>query len=169
MLTLNESQLKSYLLEWFGKDFIIKTEVEGKFLVDNTPVRIDYLMYPNESLINKGFEKQWFGVEVKTPGEDAKKGVQVSWQAITYSQSNFGGIRPAFVLIFPRLIDFFRCPSDGYYVSTLLQKANVGSITINERRRSWKITFGANVYFYSDKGLSKTPTIATKRNVGSWK
>ncbi|WP_446010529.1 hypothetical protein [Candidatus Electrothrix sp.] len=166
---MNEPKLKSYMLDCFGKDFIVREEVAGNFIVDNTPVIIDYLMYPSEDLIDRGFEKQWFGVEVKVPGSDAKKGLQVSWQAITYSQSLFDGIRPVFVLIFPQITDFFRTPSDAYYVKTLLQKANVGYVEVNERSKTWKIMFGANVYFYSDRGLSKTPTIATKRNVGSWK
>lgn len=95
------------MLEWFGKDFIFREEVSGNFIVDNTSVIIDYLMYPKNNLIEMGFEKQWFGVEVKAPGKDAKKGIQVSWQAITYSQSKFDGIRPVFVLIFPKITDFF--------------------------------------------------------------
>lgn len=166
---MNENQLKSYLLEHFGKDFIVRDEVEGRFLVDGTPVFIDYLMYPKPNLIEKGFANEWFGIEVKEPGGDAKKGVQVAWQAITYSQSEFDGIRPAFVLIFPPITDFFRTEADGYYIKVLLQKANVGYLEINKFDKKWKIKFGANSYFYSDSGLSKTPTIATKRNVGSWK
>ena len=126
-------------------------------------------MYPNSNLIEQGFVNKWFGVEVKAPGDDAKKGLQVAWQSITYSQSKFDDIRPAFVLIFPTITDFFRTPADGYYVKVLLQKANVGYIEINKFQNSWKIMFGANSYFYSDQGLSKTPSIATKRNVGSWR
>ena len=70
---MNEPQLKSYLLQYFGKDFIVRDEVEGNFLVDGTPVKIDYLMYPSEKLIEQGFAKEWFGVEVKAIGESPKK------------------------------------------------------------------------------------------------
>jgi len=149
--------------------FRVKDEVDGYFLADKTPVRIDFLMYPKQHLIDMGFVEEWFGVEVKEQGGDAKKGVQVAWQAITYSLSAFDGRRPAFILIFPPFTDFFRTPQDAYYIKVLLQKANVGYIESDKWHIKWKIKFGANAYFYSDKGLSKTSTIATKRNVGSWK
>lgn len=138
--------------------------------MDGSKVIIDFLMYPKKHLLDKGFHAGWFGVEVKAPGNDgAKKGLQVAWQAITYSQSEFDDIRPNFVLIYPPLAEFLGGQHEAYHVMCLLQKANVGYIEINEKRGQWKIKFGANAYFYSDKGLSKTPTIATKRNVGSWK
>jgi hypothetical protein len=166
---MDEPQLKSYLLQHFGKDFTVRDEVDGSFLVDGTPVEIDYLMYPSEKLIEQGFVKEWFGVEVKAIGEGPKKGLQVAWQSITYSQSKFDGIRPAFVLIYPPITEFFGAHINGSYIKMLLQKANVGYIEINKFSKVWKIMFGANSYFYSDMGLSKTPNIATKRNVGSWK
>jgi len=168
-IDMDETQLKSYLLQHFGKNFIVRDEIKGNFLVDGTPVIIDYLMYPNKELIEKGFVKEWFGVEVKAIGEGAKKGLQVAWQAITYSQSKFDGIRPAFVLIYPPITEFFGAQINGSYIRMLLQKANVGYIEINNFNKAWKIIFGANPYFYSDIGLGKTPNAATKRNIGSWK
>ena len=167
---MNEGELKVYLLKHFAQDFEVRAEVEGRFLVDDSKVVIDYLVHPKPALIEKGFVPAWFGVEVKSPeGEGAKKGLQVSWQAIIYSQSEFDGVRPAFVLIFPPLAEFFGTPERAYYVVCLLQKANVGYIEIDEKKRKWKVKFGANAYFYSDRGLSKTPNVGIKRHVGSWK
>jgi hypothetical protein len=173
---MNESELKRYFLRNLAKDFTVHDEVTGRFLVDGTKVIVDYLLYPKSNLIEKGFVSEWFGVEIKSPiTEGAKKGLQVAWQAITYSQSEFSdvrigqNIRPAFVLIFPPLSEFFGNRQDAYYVMCLLQKANVGYIEIDEQKGKWKIGFGANIYFYSDRGLSKTPNVSVKRHVGSWK
>lgn len=167
---MNEAELKKYLLMHFGKDFQVREEVEGHFLVDGSKVIIDFLMYPREHMLDRGFHAGWFGVEVKSPEKNgSQKGLQVAWQAITYSQSEFNNNRPAFVLIYPPLAEFLGGQLHAYNVMCLLQKANVGYIEIDEKKAQWRIKFGANAYFYSDKGLSKTPTIATKRNVGSWK
>ena len=82
--------------------------------------------------------------------------------------STFNGKRPPFIVLFPALDDFFGGAQYAYNVVTLLQKANVGYFVFNDKKRTWQIKFGANGYFYSDRGLSKTPNVATKRNVGSW-
>jgi len=167
---MNEDELKSYLLKHFAQGFEVRVEVEGRFLVDDSKVVIDYLMRPKPDLVEKGFVPAWFGVEVKSPeGEGAKQGLRVAWQAITYSQSKFDGVRPAFVLIFPPLAEFFSTPGEVYYVVCLLQKANVGSIEIDGKKKKWKVKFGSNAYFYSDRGLSKTPNVGIKRHVGSWR
>ena len=167
---MTEDELKRYLLSYLAKDFIVRSEVEGRFLVDGSGVVIDYLIYPKQNLIEHGFVAKWFGTEVKSPdNEGAKKGIQVAWQAITYSQSEFESIRPAFVLIFPPLAEFFGTQLEAYHVLCLVQKANVGYIEINSVKKSWKIKFGANAYFYSDRGLSKTPNVSTRRHIGSWK
>jgi len=173
---MNEDELKAYLLQHIAADFTVAAEVKGHFLVDGSEVVIDYLMSPKPALRERGFAPNWFGVEVKSPDkEGAKKGLQVAWQAITYSQSEFEDsrvgqrIRPAFVLIYPPLSEFFGSQSEAYHIVCLLQKANVGYIEINHHKTQWRIKFGANAFFYSDTGLSKTPTISTKRHVGSWR
>jgi hypothetical protein len=167
---MNEENLKCQFIEAINKDFEIKSDVVGSFLVDNSRVIIDYLLLPKSHLIEKGFRPNWFGVEVKSPdGEGAKKAIRVAWQAITYSQSEFEGSRPDFVLIYPPLSTFFHKPNDAYYLTCMLQKANVGYLETNPKTKKWKIKFGANLYFSSDSGLSNTPNAGIKRHVGSWK
>ena len=174
---MNENGLKNCFVEHFTEDFTVIDEVPGRFVVDGSKVVIDYFLYPKPNLITKGFVPEWFGVEVKSPDRDgAKKGLRVAWQAITYSQSEFEDhrigqdkIRPSFVLIYPSLANFFGSQQEAYYLVCLLQKANVGYVEIDARRGRWNIRFGANSYFHSERGLSKTPSVSTKRNVGSWK
>jgi hypothetical protein len=173
---MNEETLKTNLLTHIASDFIVHDEVTGRFLVDNTKVIIDYMLYPRPNLIERGFAPTWFGIEVKSPdGEGGKKGLRVSWQAITYSQSVFSdarvgrNVRPAFVLIYPPLFVFFGSELSVYYLKCLLQKANVGYMQIDAERNRWKIGFGANSYFSSERGLSNTPNVALNRHVGSWK
>jgi hypothetical protein len=174
---MNESDLKSCFVEHFTKDFTVIDEVPGRFLVDGSKVAIDYFLYPKPDLIAKGFVAEWFGVEVKSPDrEGAKKGLRVAWPAITYRQSEFEDhrigqdkIRPAFVLIYPPLANFLGSQREAYYIVCLLQKANVGYVEIDAQKGRWHIRFGANSYFHSERSLSKTLNVSTKRNVGSWK
>jgi hypothetical protein len=167
---MNEQELKIQFVSAMECDFLIKKDVPGQFLVDKTKVIVDYLLFPKSHLVQKGFSPKWFGVEVKSPdGEGAKKAIRVAWQSITYSQSEFEGCRPEFVLIYPPLANFFEKPGDAYYLVCMLQKANVGYMEINPEKNRWKIKFGANLYFSSENGLSSTPNAGLKRYVGSWK
>jgi len=167
---MNEEDIKVELEQFVKPNFDIRYNVPGRFLVDSRKVVIDYLLFPKKHLINKGFSPNWFGVEVKSPdGKGEKKAIRVAWQAITYSQSEFDGNRPNFILIYPTLYDFFSTPREAYYLVCMLQKANIGYFEINPDKRSWKIKFGANVYFSSYSGLSRTPNAGLKRHVGSWK
>jgi hypothetical protein len=167
---MTENELKKELCRSLESDFEIKAEVAGNFIVDGSKVVIDYLLFPKEHLINKGFKPSWFGVEVKSPnGEGAKKAIRLAWQAITYSQSKFEGERPDFVLVYPPLSEFFKKPQDAYYLVCMLQKANVGYIELRPEKKKWKIKFGANLHFSSDRGSSNTPNAGIKRHVGTWK
>jgi hypothetical protein len=77
---MNEPELKAAFAHAIERDFIIKTDVPGRFLVDDSEVVIDYLLYPRPHLIERGFKPNWFGVEVKSPeGEAAKKAIRVAW------------------------------------------------------------------------------------------
>lgn len=165
---MDETELKAYLVKRLQFDFEIVPEVPGSFLVDGTRVVIDYLFHPRPHLVERGFEDGWFGVEVKSPQGGQAKGLRVAWQAITYSMSEFNGKRPPFIVLYPSLDAFFGSASDAYRIKTLLQKANVGYFVLEPQSRAWRIKFGAGLYFHSDTGLSKTPNIATKRNVGTW-
>lgn len=88
-----EDNLKRRVTKALATDFIILEEVPGASLVDQTNVRIDFLLYPKDYLIAEGFTQNWFGIEVKYikgfwTGDTGKK-AQLFWQAITYAQSIF--------------------------------------------------------------------------------
>lgn len=67
-ITASEKDLRELLIKEIGCSFQIREEIEGKFLIDGTPVRIDFLMHPEKELIDRGFPDGWFGVEVKALG-----------------------------------------------------------------------------------------------------
>ncbi len=167
---MNEEEIKDQFEHFVRPNFDIRLNVPGCFLVDSSKVVIDYLLFPKQHLIDKGFTPNWFGVEVKSPdGKGEKKAIRVAWQAITYSQSEFDGVRPIFILIYPALHEFFSQPREAYYLVCMLQKANVGYFEISPEKKTWKIKFGANVHFSSYTGISKTPNAGLKRHVGTWK
>lgn len=123
-----EREVKNQLLEAIKNDFIIFDEVEGFHLVEETKVVIDLLLYPKEHLIKSGFEKVWFGVEVKYINDDIWKFFRLIWQAVTYAQSVFliehDYIRPTFVLIFHN--DDHKIDKSSYIAG--LSFANLGNV-----------------------------------------
>ena len=127
---------------------------------------------------------------MKSPNvkEPVKQGLKVAWQAITYAQSVFTdmntqpiieNVRPAFVLIYPPIWEFFPRikaigPNDNQYdynqsylLNSLIQKGNVGNLVVNDDRLNWKIEFSGSQYYYSSKkGRSKILNLGTKIHVG---
>lgn len=170
----SEDDLKRLVFTRLNPYFEIKSEVEGVFLVDDTKVRIDFLLRPNEETKRKGFDSGYVGVEVKGLGnidDRVKKGLSVAWQSITYSQSKFGTERPMFVLLFPPL-DKFLIGREGerfglQYVNILLQKANVGILRIF--KEGWVVQFASQPYFSSEIGRSKIENLGLKKQVGTKK
>ena len=61
---MNEDEYKAYLMDHFGKDFKVREEVEGRFLVDGTKVIIDYLMYSKQHLLKNGFQPDLFAIRL---------------------------------------------------------------------------------------------------------
>ena len=165
-VTVTETDYKGELVERLKSDFDFRFEVPGMFLVDGTQVIIDILAHPKPHLIERGFIAQWFGVEVKLPTGE-KQMLRVAWQAITYSMSEFNGIRPAFVLIYPPLDTFSYDQAQLYLLRSLLQKSNVGEFVLNDAY--WRISFTANYYFDSRRGITKIAGLGTKRHVGTWR
>jgi len=187
---MNEPQLKKLFRDKLKSEFIIKPDVKGNFLVDNTDVEVDFLIYPKDHLIKNGFDEFWIGIEVKSPSvkEPVKQGLKVAWQAITYAQSEFTDnksepnierIRPAFVLIFPHISEFFpKIKAVGvkgaiydfnqsYVINSLMQKGNVGNFELNSTGDEWRISFGGGQLYYSTKkGKGKVLNLGVKRHVG---
>lgn len=166
----NETDYKKEFESLIKEDFTFEKEVDGRFLVDGSAVKIDYLIRAKPHLQDMGFTDESIGVEVKTPVDKGNRMVKLAWQAITYSQSEFQGKRPPFILIYPWLSNFSasKHKRDGMVLlSSLLQKSNVGTIEF-KRNGAWKIHSTGVNYFDSIRGLSPTPNGLLKRYVGSW-
>ncbi len=168
---MDEQALKSRLRSVLAPSFEYREEVEGVFLVDRTLVYIDFFVYPKALLIERGFDDKWFGIEVKSANfkDPKKKGLQVAWQAVTYSQSTFDSIRPQFVLIHPGIESFFP-DKESHWLKCFLQKANVGNFVVMSNGYDWKIEFGAaGGYFSSTHGRSESVNLGQRRVVGTCK
>ena len=184
-MTNEEEALKVELRPILIADFEVEEEVPGRFLLDNTHVRIDFLLRPRQHLIDRGVASDWFGLEVKSPltTDPKKKGLQVAWQALTYAQSQFGDRRPAFVAIYPPIWEFFPVAkvlnestsrhydfSEAHWLKCFLQKANVGSFVVLPKQRGWRIEFGAgSTRMSSYNGPSKITNVGIRKVVGTWK
>ena len=117
-----EDDLKKLIEPILQKDFDLFPEVWGKHLIEGNTVRIDYISYPKQEIIESGFPPIYFGIEVKhipisdeTGGGDAiEKLYQTIKQAIFYSnamftieketkESRYIRCRPALVFVFSNL------------------------------------------------------------------
>jgi len=176
LITASEKELRELLIKNIGCSFQIREEVKGKVLIDGTTVKIDFLMYPKKELIDRGFPEGWFGVEVKALGPKHETRVQkclsLCWQCITYRWSEFDGIRPNFILMFPDLKKFFiERHSTNFspnYIAALVQRGNVGQIHISPGR-GWEFRFGSQYLFRSDKGLGNVKNLGLKIHIGTKK
>lgn len=185
-MTNGEEAIKAELRPILAADFEVEEEVSGRFLIDNTPVRIDFLLRPRSHLIDLGIAPDWFGLEVKSPlGKDSKKkGLQVAWQALTCAQSQFGDRRPSFVAIYPPISEFFPFAkvlnestsrhydfNEAHWLKCFLQKANVASFVVfpGPGRPSWRIEVGANGTMFSRNGPSDIKNVGIRKVVGTWK
>ena len=169
--TAPEPEMKLFLEQQFSSLFFIEKEVPGNFLIDGTPVIIDYIFRPRDELRMQGFPDISFGVEVKALPKGSKNVISyLAWQSITYAQSNFTEFgRPAFVLTFPP-IKWFETEdqkNSTYQLLGTLQHGNVGSLDVREK--FWKIVFGQGCYFHSITGPGAVKNLGTKRNCGNFK
>lgn len=177
-LSLDEDQLKYLVKETLEEHFIIKGEQTGYHLLEQREIRIDFLMYPKQKLIDLGFEKLWFGCEVKSPSakQEAKKRVlNLAKQCIDYTETKFeNGIIPNFVVMFPSMPHFYHaqnCLNDEtvHFLSLFkpfLQRFKVGTLHIYSIN-NWAINFGHGLYFSTTRGKGKVINLGTKRHIGS--
>jgi len=168
---MDEPDVREWIIPWLSQYFEIEEEQKGRFLVDGTEVIIDYLIKAKPELIEKGFIAEKIGFEVKRPSDLKNLSAWASWQAITYSMSQFQGERPPFVILFPRIRYFYKnkeeC-SHAYALENLLFRANVGFLDFTERG-SWRFDFNGKYYWDSVKGLGDEHHRALKRYVGTKK
>lgn len=170
----SEPELKAWLEEHLGEDFILKPEVVGKHTSESVRVQIDYIAYAKPHLIAHGFEPEYFGIEVKyldqTDGftHKASRGI---WQTVSYTDSTFfvdgHWRRLKFALVFSNLcfeeerelLEGLGMESENDRVTwrALLQlanHANVGSLEILGKReawRGWALAFSSGRYFWRSK------------------
>jgi hypothetical protein len=121
-------------------------------------VVIDYLLYPKQHLIDVGFDNVWFGCEVKSPigkREAHKKLLDFAKQSIDYTESDFDGTIPNFVVMFPGMSHFFGDEGDDDYqhahyfchlFRAFIQRFKVGTLSIDPKDK-WHISFGSQRYF----------------------
>ncbi len=181
----SEPDLKRELVAFLADDFDITPEAEGRWPLDGSICRLDFLLRPKPHLIEKGFKAAAFGIEVKSPisSESVKKLLDCVLQSYTYTLCEFSGVRPDFVLIYPEAQCFFDYdfknkykndernkyrPEEVRMVRRIMQRANVGELVLSERHH-YEIKFAASRYFDSVRGQTRIENLGTIRRVGSRK
>lgn len=165
-----EAELKAWFEEFFSKDFIISSEVNGRHLAENVSVRIDYFLKARNHLVEEGFDPKAFGVEVKYFRQEEKFTHKTSrgiWQTISYNDCEFdlpeGPLKPKFCLIFSNLsfpdeLNIANCFGTEYEndkiqwrgMLHLANHANIGCLNIRgsrDQHYGWEMRFGGGVYF----------------------
>jgi hypothetical protein len=174
---LSEDHLHHIVINTLSDSFTIRHEVAGRHLLENKGVRIDFLMYPKQRLIDQGFEPIWVGCEVKSPATKKKPITHImdfAKQSIDYTESIFDGIVPTSVFMFPDLRHFFyaqKAMTDGYLhflqlFPSFLQRFNVGTLHI-QSKNTWGMRFGSQNYFSTLRGRGNVANFGTKRKIGS--
>ncbi len=166
----SEAELKSWFEINFSKDFHIASEVEGRHLAENVPVRIDYVLKARQHLLDVGFDRRPFGVEVKFFRQEdgfTHKTSRGVWQTISYNDCEFNlegdRVKPKFSLLFSNLSfeqelqlvnsfghEFENDKFEWIGMIHLANHANVGSLNVKGTRdsfRGWGMEFAGGVYF----------------------
>lgn len=171
---MTEIELKQFVEKIIEKDFHFAREVKGLHIVEKVPVRADYILRPKEHLVERGFDDEYFAIEVKSPKNSNPHAQyrKALVQAASYVDSLFSGNRPIFTLIFPHS-DCFKPlnPDDVFHTHEVLtyfkiaQYFNVGDFHYKITDKNWCVNFMGGRYFCSDKG--RGPHNLTKRYVGN--
>ncbi|MEF1309070.1 hypothetical protein QTO01_03075 [Vibrio mytili] len=88
----SEPQLCEWFIERFSEWFYIFTEVHGNHTAEHENLRIDFILYPKEQLVEQGFHRSYFGVEVKhfLPSQGhGRKPSRAIWQTASYNDTLF--------------------------------------------------------------------------------
>ena len=155
---MSEKEIRQSLKNDLSNDFDFLDEVVGFYHPSNKEIRIDLLAKAKSHLVEKGFIKDWFGIEIKYFRNDLDRNRLIKringliWQSITYAQSYFYETRGLykqlpFVLIFvqPNIKQSFQS-----IISKKLDIAALGSVgqLILERNSLWKIIFDDSIYAF---------------------
>lgn len=172
----NEAQMTIHLSRILENDFLIREDKWGRSITDNKRVRIDLLLYPNNHLIEKGFDPGWIGIEVKhfTDKDGGGKAAETFWQAISYQQSTYDidsqQVRPFKVFIFTNFHDVNTDREDrkkAYHGMLLLSNyGHVGDIQL--KKSGWVMRTSGSVYFLKKEGdYKRGPTNPFTNNTGN--
>jgi hypothetical protein len=160
----DEDIVKRLVWNRLSADFILLPEVRGELRFDSEirRKRIDFMAYPKDHLIQKGFDAGWIGIETKSLFSNGKRSEgnwvkqrNLLWQCLGYSLSQFivagTSIRPMFVLA---CIDAEPIAGESSYegwkeLISFIQRAHVG---LFELMPEWRIRFGPIQAYYSEKG-----------------
>lgn len=165
-----ESELKSWMVNFLQNDFHIYHEVSGIHIAEKLKVRIDYVLYPKKHLVDQGFERAPFGIEVKYLNQEenfAHKASRAVWQAISYNDCEFSindkKFNLKFCLLFSnlsftderRILDLYSDHKDGKDMKwtgmlNVANHAKVGVLKVigkKDRAKGWSMSFAGGNYF----------------------
>ncbi len=174
---MSEPFLKRSFLRDFITDFDIQSDVPGQSLIEPKSVVIDFLMRPRQHLVDRGFDDDWIGVEVKYLKSYKLSEINaLAWQSLSYAQSLFTvgqrQARPLFVLMHTNLSLNLQhaqtngIPADSAGVISFVERGNVGWIE-RDPKYTWRIGFGTHGYFNVKYGRAAVINLGTKRNAGN--
>ena len=166
----NEAELKEWFTKYLSQDFHIYPEVTGLHLAEKVTVRIDYVLYPKQPLIDAGFTPLPFGVEVKYFNQEhgfTHKASRGLWQTISYNDCQFrlqeNDVKLKFALLFSNLSfhnemlllknygdENVNDPIEWKGMIHIANHAQVGVLQVNGDKgdcRSWSIKFADGLYF----------------------
>ena len=140
----NENEVKANLKRVLGKHFFIREEVKGVCIKGQKQfnVRVDFVLTPNQELINLGFPKHYFTIEAKHIIKNStKKTRHLFIQALNYKDSIFNWnalikSTPFMSLVYTNLTTI----EDNFEKEMLLlNKVNVGTVLIYGNSYAFKL------------------------------
>lgn len=193
----DENELKVWFKKWLNRDFIIYEEVWGTHLAENVNVRIDFILYPKPHLIDEGFIKEPFGIEVKYFKQESgftHKTSRGIWQTISYNDCMFHikgrDFKTKFCLLFSNLsfpaetaliqssgFDMDNDPVEWRGMLHVANHARVGILSISGNKDSmkgWSMKFAGGTYFYSSSPKNEisyhlsNPDTVNKMRIGNF-
>ncbi|PSU33413.1 hypothetical protein [Photobacterium lutimaris] len=165
----DEADLKMWFTENMSCDFHIRSEVCG--YLNDQKVKIDFMLYPKEHLIDSGFVPEPFGVEVKylpVNTRFTKKSSRALWQTVSYNHAKFTAkngetYSPKFCVLFSNLSFKHEHEMLGKYerdaendkmqwngMLHLANHAGVGILQVRGSRKyfnGWVLRYAGGVYF----------------------
>lgn len=182
----SETELATWLKMHLASDFHLHQEVRGRHLAEDLGVRIDFVAYPRQHLIDAGFEPGPFGIEVKfiNPMSGfSRKASRAFWQTVTYTDSEFyvdgvpKPVRLNFAMLFSNLgfeAEYKLLDADDteqwHAFVNLAHHSKVARLEVKGSKTSlerWTIMFSSNAYFYRKSEFRSTEVLYLKPNTNA--